>query len=98
MEEVHDKITAKEVLRLLEQQEKDEPKKGTGGADVCVCPKCKYEEEHDKGTPCNQKTCPECDEPLTGKGAPGEKKPSGDDDEEEEGPADRYDAYGHEEK
>lgn len=79
--------TAKEVLELLEQQ----------GQDVCVCPKCDHKEEHEKGTPCNQKTCPKCNEPLTGKGAPGEKKsPSGD--EEVEGPSDRYDAYGHEEK
>lgn len=90
-------MRAKELIQLLsEQQGQGEPKVGAGGADVCVCPKCNYEEEHDKGTPCNQKTCPECNEPLTGKGAPGEKKsPSGD---EEEGPADRYDAYGHTEK
>ena len=90
---------AKEVLGLLEQQGQGGPKVGAGGTDVCVCPKCDYEEEHDRGTPCNQKTCPECNEPLTGKGAPGEKKsPSGDGGTGQEGPADRYDAYGHEEK
>lgn len=89
---------AKEVIQLLhEQQGQGGPRMGAGGADVCVCPKCGYEEEHGRGTPCNQRTCPKCKEPLTGKGAPGEKKsPSGG--EEEEGPSDRYDAYGNEEK
>jgi len=95
-------VTAREVLGIIEQQGQGGPRLGAGGTDVCVCPECSYEEEHERGAPCNQKECPECGKPLTGKGAPGErKKSSGDnnnDDDKVEGPADRYDAYGHEEK
>lgn len=54
----------KELLELLG--------KGQGGTDICVCPKCKYEEPHERGKPCNIKNCPKCDTPMTGKGAPGE--------------------------
>ena len=46
---------------------------GMGGTDICVCPTCGYEESHERGVPCNEKNCPKCDIPLTGKGAPGEK-------------------------
>lgn len=42
-------------------------RQGDGGADVCVCPKCGYEEEHEKGKPCNEKKCPKCKISLKGK-------------------------------
>ncbi|RJR23772.1 cation diffusion facilitator family transporter [Candidatus Microgenomates bacterium] len=32
--------------------------KGVGGA--CVCPKCGYEEEHQRGIPCSKLQCPKC--------------------------------------
>jgi len=44
-----------------------------GGADICICPDCGYEESHERGAPCNKTMCPKCGVPLTGKGAPGEK-------------------------
>jgi len=52
---------------------------GTGreyqqGTDICICPECGYEEEHIRGESCNTIKCPECNIPLTGKGAPGEIK------------------------
>ena len=48
-------------------QGQDGPPQGDGGADICVCPECGYETEHDKGTPCNEMTCPECGTSLVGK-------------------------------
>jgi len=48
-------------------QGQDGDRQGDGGADICVCPECGYETEHDKGTPCNEMTCPECGSNLVGK-------------------------------
>ena len=45
---------------------------GDGGADTCVCPGCGYTEDHERGAPCNEKTCPECGTALTGQGATGD--------------------------
>lgn len=47
-----------------------EPPMGEGGTDICICPKCGYEVEHERGTPCVESTCPECGSPLVGKTAP----------------------------
>lgn len=46
----------------------------TGGANVCICPDCGREFKHKRGTPCNKKMCPDCNVPLTGKGAKGQIK------------------------
>ncbi len=35
-------------------------------AGKCSCPKCGYEETHQRGIPCSQKKCPKCDTPLKG--------------------------------
>lgn len=49
---------------------------GIGGTLVCVCPKCGYEESHEKGTPCSGYVCPKCAQDrnltvnLVGKGMP----------------------------
>jgi predicted DNA-binding protein (UPF0251 family) len=40
---------------------------GLGGSEVCVCPSCKKEFPHDRGIPCMQIKCPECNTPLRGK-------------------------------
>lgn len=58
---------------IQEKQGEGTDREYDGGADFCVCPKCGYEVEHERGTPCNQKKCPECGIALTGKGAPGDK-------------------------
>ncbi|ANT65023.1 MULTISPECIES: DUF134 domain-containing protein [Prosthecochloris] len=41
------------------------------GQEVCACPKCKYEQPHDKGTPCRELRCPECGAVLVRKGGCG---------------------------
>jgi len=41
-------------------------RQGDGGAISCVCPECGKEFSHDRGTPCNERTCPECDVALVG--------------------------------
>jgi hypothetical protein len=43
------------------------PRQGDGGADMCVCPDCGREFPHKKGTPCNERECPDCGVALTGK-------------------------------
>jgi len=30
------------------------------GVDMCVCPECGYEMEHERGVPCSRTECPEC--------------------------------------
>ncbi len=34
--------------------------RGKGPVGYCVCPKCKYKQEHKKGTPCHAIKCPKC--------------------------------------
>jgi hypothetical protein len=43
------------------------PRQGDSGADVCVCPKCGREFPHEKGKPCNERKCPDCNVALVGK-------------------------------
>jgi predicted DNA-binding protein (UPF0251 family) len=40
---------------------------GLGGSDTCICPKCKKEIPHQRGTPCIQQECPDCKVTLRGK-------------------------------
>lgn len=47
------------------------PRQGVGGAELCVCPKCGYEEEHERGTPCAEFECPECGTTMVGKAQKG---------------------------
>lgn len=80
-EPVEDKqleVMAQEVEKLrakIEQMEKargegqgvgGEPQED-GGTDVCVCPECGAEYEHERGVPCAETPCPECDKPMAGK-------------------------------
>ncbi|MFO7792078.1 MAG: hypothetical protein R6W73_03740 [Candidatus Saliniplasma sp.] len=39
--------------------------KGLGPGGNCVCPNCGHEEEHQRGVPCYEKTCPECGSKMT---------------------------------
>lgn len=41
-------------------------RQGTGGTDVCRCPKCGATIPHQRGVPCNQVKCPKCGVPMTG--------------------------------
>lgn len=41
-------------------------RQGTGGTDKCYCPECGYKTDHKRGVPCNEKTCPECGNAMTG--------------------------------
>lgn len=67
---------------IKEQKEKTEkalgegrgvggPRQGVGGAEVCICPKCGHEEEHERGDPCAKIKCPECGTPMVGKAQKG---------------------------
>jgi len=40
---------------------------GDGGADKCVCPECGHTADHEKGTPCADVECPECETAMEGK-------------------------------
>ncbi|MHA1835691.1 MAG: hypothetical protein ACTSYQ_01995 [Candidatus Odinarchaeia archaeon] len=42
------------------------PRRGLGGREFCVCPKCGYRIPHIKGQPCIQVKCPNCDIPMVG--------------------------------
>jgi len=39
---------------------------GDGGAKYCICPKCGYSQEHEKGKPCIKIKCPKCGATLKG--------------------------------
>ena len=58
---------------IIDAQGQGSGREYTGGTDICVCPKCGQEIEHERGTPCNKMKCPECDVPLTGKDTVGSK-------------------------
>ena len=45
------------------------PKQGDGGVGQCVCPECEATASHEKGTPCAEVSCPECDAKMRGKSA-----------------------------
>ena len=62
------------VANIFEMRGKGTGPEGAGGTDICVCPECGKEVKHKRGIPCNEYKCFECKVPLTGKGAPGEKK------------------------
>lgn len=44
-------------------------KQGDGGTDVCVCPECGAETEHQRGTPCAEQRCPKCGAAMAGEPA-----------------------------
>lgn len=52
----------------------DGPQQGDGGADICVCPSCNFEKQHDKGVPCTEISCPECGTKMRGKNKDNTKK------------------------
>lgn len=49
------------------------PRQGVGGADICVCPSCGHEMEHERGTPCAETECPECGATMQGEVPEGSK-------------------------
>ncbi|MFH2143548.1 MAG: DUF134 domain-containing protein [Bacteroidota bacterium] len=42
--------------------------------DVCICPQCGFEQEHQLGKPCNSEICPQCKINLCRKGSPHSNK------------------------
>ena len=64
---------AQEMLKFLEMRGQGSGPEGTGGTSICVCPKCKHEESHERSVPCNEKKCPKCGTLMTGKGTVGSK-------------------------
>lgn len=45
--------------------------------DLCVCPSCGFEQEHQKGNPCVSLICPKCKKPLQRKNSPQNHKFNG---------------------
>ncbi|HUT62152.1 MAG TPA: hypothetical protein VNA25_30300 [Phycisphaerae bacterium] len=43
------------------------PRQGVGGTDTCICPECKWETKHDRGTPCAEMKCEKCGVAMVGK-------------------------------
>ena len=41
-------------------------RQGDGGADICKCPNCGYTTKHEKGTPCQETSCPKCGTKMVG--------------------------------
>lgn len=41
-------------------KEKVEEAQGRGPDGLCVCLKCRYNQEHKKGIPCSKSKCPKC--------------------------------------
>ena len=39
--------------------------RAAGAVGTCVCPKCGYQEPHERGVPCMQKQCPKCGTAMT---------------------------------
>lgn len=35
-------------------------RRGLGGSEECVCPKCRHTEPHKRGVPCTEVKCPKC--------------------------------------
>lgn len=35
--------------------------------DICICPNCSFEQKHQKGIPCKNQICPNCNIPMTRK-------------------------------
>jgi len=44
------------------------PRQGEGGTDMCVCPDCGARVKHDRGTPCAEVSCPDCEAAMVGEG------------------------------
>ena len=55
------------MLSILEALGQRSGREYAGGTDICVCSKCGKEVFHERGIPCNEKECPECKTPMTGK-------------------------------
>ena len=45
---------------------KNQTKRGAGGSEDCVCPKCGYSEAHVRGRPCTELKCPKCGTAMRG--------------------------------
>lgn len=42
------------------------PRRGEGGRDLCICPKCKQKHQHPRGKPCTEFVCIKCGTELVG--------------------------------
>ena len=42
------------------------PRRGQGGRDLCICPKCKTIHRHIRGVPCTESHCSKCGATLIG--------------------------------
>jgi HK97 family phage prohead protease len=56
-------VEAHKALVVVVEVKEVEP----GGPDKCVCPKCDYEADKKRGTPCRSMKCPECGAQLVAK-------------------------------
>ncbi|MCD6318092.1 hypothetical protein J7M02_03375 [Candidatus Aerophobetes bacterium] len=53
-------------MNISKQQGKGGNPLGRGGSDYCICPRCGYKAEHNRGIPCTEMTCPKCGAKMIG--------------------------------
>jgi len=53
------------IFKAAETMGRQPGGQGLGPGDVCVCPECGYEEEHETGKPCYEMECPKCGAKMT---------------------------------
>ena len=41
--------------------------------DLCACPHCQFEQDHQSGRPCKDEVCPQCGHFMKRKGGPGRR-------------------------
>ena len=60
-------VDAHKDLVIIVEVKKEKPVPEPGGPDKCVCPKCDYETDKERGTPCRSMKCPKCGAKLVAK-------------------------------
>ncbi len=63
-------LCGSEKIQSFDINEESQALNISGCEDVCLCPKCGFEKNHNHGTPCNEMKCEVCGSYLKRKGTP----------------------------